>query len=434
MSGALTHSAFSRIGQLASLPRVHAAFQWFHLHDRRMMQWQQELVSIAAPPFGESRRAEWLADRFRELGLQQVEIDSVGNVLGCYPGKGSRAGQRCVMLSAHIDTVFPLHTPIAPLLEHNRLEAPGACDNGAGVAGLLAMAAALESCGIELPCDLLVAGNVGEEGEGDLRGMRYLYGASPWRERIGANVVLDGAGSEVVVTQALGSRRFLVTVRGPGGHSWTDAGVPNPIVVLSRAIAALSEVTLPASPRTTLNVGTMEGGSSVNSIPEFAAARFDLRSLEAEQLVRLEVELHRAVEDAVLLANASGRPTPHKGTGSSGNSVSSIGPLHFLIERIGDRPAGRLADNSPLLEALHAADRHLGIRTEQRVASTDANIPLSLGIPALSIGAGGDGGGIHTRGEWYDASGRELALKRILLLLLLALDQVAPSLGATEKA
>jgi tripeptide aminopeptidase len=442
MPGAITHSAFSRIGQLASLPRVHAAFQWFHLHDRKMMQWQQELVSIAAPPFGEGRRAEWLAERFRELKLQQVEIDSVGNVLGCYPGNRSRAGQRCVMLSAHIDTVFPLHTPIAPLLQHNRLEAPGACDNGAGVAGILAMAAALESCGIELPCDLLFAGNVGEEGEGDLRGMRYLYGASPWRERIGANVVLDGAGCEVVVTQALGSRRYMVTVKGPGGHSWTDAGTPNPIVVLSRAIAAISEVTLPASPRTTLNIGTIEGGSSVNSIPEFATARFDLRSLEAEQLVRLEVEVHRAVEDAVLLANASGRTTNNKGGGptagrgsSAGpNSGASMGPVQFLIDRIGDRPAGRLEDNSPLLEALQAVDRHLGIRTEQRVASTDANIPLSLGIPALSIGAGGDGGGIHTRAEWYDASGRELALKRILLLLLLAMDHVAQSPAAASKA
>ncbi len=400
-----------------------------------MMQWQQELVSIAAPPFGESKRAEWLAERFRELKLQQVEIDSVGNVLGYYPGNRPRAGQRCVMLSAHIDTVFPLHTPITPLLEHNRLEAPGACDNGAGVAALLAMAAALESCGIELPCDLLFAGNVGEEGEGDLRGMRYLYGASPWRERIGANVVLDGAGSEVVVTQALGSRRYLVTLKGPGGHSWTDAGTPNPIVVLSRAIAALSEVALPASPRTTLNIGTIEGGSSVNSIPEFATARFDLRSLEAEQLVRLEVELHRAVEDAVLLANASVRTTHNKGAGpTSGRGSSGMGPVQFMIDRIGDRPAGRLADDSALLDALHAVDRHLGIRTEQRVASTDANIPLSLGIPALSIGAGGDGGGIHTRGEWYDASGRELALKRILLLLLLALDHLAPYPGAAGKA
>src|ERR1700722_828972 len=413
MPGSPTQSAFSRIGQLASLPRVHAAFQWFHLHDRRMMQWQQELVAIAAPPFGERNRAEWLAERFRELKLEQVEIDSEGNVLGCYPGDRSRAGQQCVLLSAHIDTVFPIHTPIAPLLEHNRLEAPGACDNGAGVAGVLGIAAALGNCGIDLPCDLLFAGNVGEEGEGDLRGMRYLYGASPWFPRIAANVVLDGAGCEVVVTQGLGSRRYLVTVKGPGGHSWTDAGTPNPIVVLSRAIAVMSEVALPASPRTTLNVGTIEGGSSVNSIPEFATARFDLRSLEAEQLVRLEVSLHRAVEDAVFVANER--------TG---------GPVQFLIERIGDRPAGRLGSDSPLLEALHAVDRHLGIRTEQRVASTDANIPLARGIPALSIGAGGDGGGIHTRGEWYDARGRELALKRILLLLLLASDQVAQTTNA----
>jgi tripeptide aminopeptidase len=217
----------------------------------------------------------------------------------------------------------------------------------------------------------------------------------------------------------LGSRRYLVTVKGPGGHSWTDAGTPNPIVVLSRAIATMSEVALPANPRTTLNIGTMEGGSSVNSIPEFAAARFDLRSVEAEQLVRLEVELHRAVEDAVLTVN------PRTGKGS--------GKVQFLIERIGDRPAGRLDDQSPLLEALLAVDRHLGIRTEQRVASTDANIPLSLGIPALSIGAGGDGGGIHTRGEWYDASGRELALKRILLLLLLALDQVSQAAATAGK-
>ena len=375
------------------------------------MQWQQELVAIASPPFGEQRRAEWLADRFRELKLQQVEIDAEGNVLGCYRASQGVPGRPCVLLSAHIDTVFPIHTVISPALENNRLQAPGACDNGAGIAGMLAIAAALESSGLELPCDLLFAGNVGEEGEGDLRGMRYLYGPSPWREKIGANIVLDGAGCEVVVTQALGSRRYLVTIQGPGGHSWTDAGTPNPIVVMSRAIAAMSEVQLPTSPRTTLNIGTIEGGSSVNSIPEEATARFDLRSLEADQLVRLEVSLHRVVEDAVLTANGTGRKA-HRN-------------LQFRIERIGDRPSGRLSEEAPLLKALHAVDRHLGIRTEQRVASTDANIPLSLGIPALSIGAGGDGGGIHTCAEWYDSTGRELALKRILLLLLLAVDQVA---------
>src|ERR1700685_2052204 len=152
MPGAIAHSAFSRIGQLASLPRVHAAFQWFHLHERKMMQWQQELVSIAAPPFGEGKRAEWLAERFRELKLEQVEIDSEGNVLGCYSGKRTLTGRPCVMLSAHIDTVFPIHTPIAPLVEHTRLEAPGACDNGAGVAGILAVAAGLAGCRIQLSC------------------------------------------------------------------------------------------------------------------------------------------------------------------------------------------------------------------------------------------------------------------------------------------
>src|SRR3984957_5559795 len=340
MPGTIAHSAFSRIGHLASLPRVHAAFQWFHLHERKTMQWQEEVVAIAAPPFGEGRRAKWLAERFRELRLEEVEIDAEGNVLGCYRG-GPGTFLSCVMLSAHIDTVFPIHTPLAPVVENNRLQAPGACDNGAGIAGMLAVAAALQSSAIELPCDLLFVGNVGEEGEGDLRGMRYLYGDSPWRERIGANIVLDGAGCEVVVTQGLGSRRYLVTVEGPGGHSWTDAGVPNPIVVLSRAIAAMSEVALPTSPRTTLNIGTIEGGSSVNSIPEFATARFDLRSLEADQLVRLEVELHRAVEDAVLSANASVRATHNKGAGpTSGrgsgvpNSGSSMGPVQFLIDRI----------------------------------------------------------------------------------------------------
>jgi tripeptide aminopeptidase len=409
MKVAIAQSAFSRVSQLAAQSRVHAAFQWFHLQERKVMQWQRELVSIPAPPFGEGARAEWLAARFRELDLRQVEIDKEGNVLGLLQGGKTSSGS-CIVVSAHIDTIFPKNVPIDPMLDNHRLSAPGACDNGAGVAGLLAIAAALTSCGIEIPGDLLFVGNVGEEGEGDLRGMRYLYGTSPWRERIVANVVLDGAGSEVVVTQALGSRRYAVSIWGPGGHSWTDAGTPNPVVIMSRAIAGFSEVALPESPRTTMNVGTIEGGSAVNAIPERAIARFDLRSLDAEQLIRLEVALHRAVEDAVLAANESAQ-----GSRNNGRARGTVG---FEVERIGDRPSGRLAEDAPLLNALRAVDRHLGIRTEERVASTDANIPLSLGIPAISIGAGGDGGGIHTRGEWYDATDRELALKRILLLLL----------------
>ena len=199
---------------------------------------------------------------------------------------------------------FPLELPSIPTSTARRLTAPGACDNAAGVIGLLAIAAAIRHASVPLPCDLLFAANVGEEGEGDLRGMRHIYLHSLYKSRIAANIVLDGAGHEVVVGQALGSRRFLVTITGPGGHSWTDAGSPNPIAVLASAIARVSAVPLPTEPRTALNVGTIEGGTSVNSIPERAAARFDIRSTDHAQMVSLEVELHRAVEDAVEAATS----------------------------------------------------------------------------------------------------------------------------------
>jgi len=402
MSATVSSTAFARIGQLASQRRVHEAFGWLHLHEQQIMRWQQELVAVAAPPFGEGPRAEWLCGRFRELGLEEVQIDSVGNASGVHHGENPEEGE-CVLLSAHIDTVFPADTLIDPQVNNTRLVAPGACDNGAGVVALLAVAAALRHAQIRPACDLFFIGNVGEEGEGNLRGMRHLYECAPWRNRVAAHVVLDGAGHEVAVTHALGSRRYLVTITGPGGHSWTDAARPNPVVVLSRAIARLGDLALSTKPRTTLNVGTIEGGTAVNAIPERAMARFDARSTDAEQLIGLEVEIYRAVEDAVIEAN-QGAKKDHA--------------LQFAIEQIGDRPAGALPEHSPVFENLRAVDRHLGIRTEPRIASTDANIPLSLGLPALSLGAGGDGGGIHTRNEWYDARGRALGLRRILLLLL----------------
>ncbi|HEX6496360.1 MAG TPA: M20/M25/M40 family metallo-hydrolase [Acidobacteriaceae bacterium] len=389
------------------------------------MDWQQALVRIPAPPFGEANRAAWLLEQFTAIGLTGTTIDEEGNVIGLLPtaapteAKPSEA-QRAVVVSAHIDTVFPAGTEVAPQISGTRLVAPGACDNAAGVTGLLAIAAALMDASITLPCPVLFIGNVGEEGEGDLRGMRYLYQRSPWRDRIGAHIVLDGAGHEVAVTEALGSRRFLATITGPGGHSWTDAGSPNPIAILSHAITALTPSGPPRENRTTLNIGTIEGGSSVNAIPEQARARFDLRSTSSEDLVCLEVELHRAIEDAVLSANAAAAEIRKR----SPNARAS-----FTIDRIGDRPAGRLenvSNGQTLYNDLLAVDRHLGIRTEPRIASTDANIPLSSGTAAISIGAGGDGGGIHTRSEWYDATHREQALKRILLLLMLTAEQQQP--------
>jgi acetylornithine deacetylase/succinyl-diaminopimelate desuccinylase-like protein len=204
----------------------------------------------------------------------------------------------------------------------------------------------------------------------------------------------------------------MVTIHGPGGHSFTDAGVPNPIAALASALTVLADVPLPDQPRTTLNLGTIHGGTSVNSIPESARASIDLRSTDPEQLVRLEVALHRAVEDAVTHSNAKA-----KLTGTAGERF-----LTFNIIKIGDRPAGYLPSDSPLLEMLRAVDRHLRLRTDLRLGSTDANIPLSLGVPALSIGAGGEGGGAHTQGEWYSAKDRESGLRRVLLLTLAMLQ------------
>jgi tripeptide aminopeptidase len=398
-------SAFARVAQLASDRRVHQAFQWLHIHEQQILRWQAELVAVAAPPFGERPRAEWLCERFRQLELEDVQLDGMGNAIGIR--RGAESSGRCLLVSAHIDTVFPGETIIEPVIRGTRLQAPGACDNGAGVVALLALAAALKQAGIEPDCDVIFAGNVGEEGEGNLRGMRHIYEVAAWRDRIAAHLVLDGAGHEVAVVDALGSRRYLVTLRGPGGHSWTDAGRPNPIVALSQAITRLGEVPLTGLPRTTFNVGTIEGGTAINAIPEWAAARFDFRSSDPEQLIRLEVELHRAVEDVVLAAN-----------GHSSNGEKRRNALQFSIEEIGSRPAGRLEQDAPLYEVLRAVDRHLNIRTEPRIASTDANIPLSLGVPAVGLGAGGEGGGIHTRAEWYDAKGRAMGLRRILLLLM----------------
>lgn len=412
MSSPATASAFGEITRLAGDTRIHQAFRWLHLQEQTVFDWQLELVQVPAPPFGEKPRAEWLAEKFRKIGLEDAMLDGAGNVIGLL--RGSRTGDHCVLLSAHIDTVFPAGTKIEPQVDGQRLAAPGACDNGSGVAGMLAIASAMIDAGLQPGCDVLFIGNVGEEGDGDLRGMRHIYQHAPWKENIEAHIVLDGSGETIAITQALGSLRYRVTITGPGGHSWTDAGAPNPILLLSRVITRMGGIDLPSSPRTTWNAGTIEGGTSVNAIPEKATASFDLRSTDPAQLIRLEVALHRAVEDTVLEANRE-CSSPRNGNGST---TVQHGEARFELEKAGDRPTGSLPEGSRLMDLLHAVDRQLGLRTETRVASTDANIPLALGVPSLTLGAGGDGGGIHTRNEWYDATGRELGLRRVLLLLL----------------
>lgn len=417
MSSAPASSAFSRVTTLAAQRPVHAAFAWLHGNPKTIMDWQTALVTIPAPPFGETARSEWLAARFADAGLDQIQTDSIGNVFGFLPAQDLHPESTgpVVVISAHLDTVFPEATPLNPVVSGDRLEAPGACDNGAGVVGMMAISHALIHARAKLPAPLIFLGNVGEEGEGDLRGVRHLYAHNTLAGRIAAHIVLDGAGADSAVTQALGSRRFSVTVAGPGGHSFTDAGTPNPIAALASALAVLSQTPLPQDPRTTLNIGTIQGGTSVNSIPESTQASIDFRSTSPDQLLRLEVALHRAVEDAVEASNRSITTT----------AIRNRGLLSFSIVKIGDRPAAHLPADSPLLDALRAVDRHLGLRTDLRLGSTDANIPLSLGVPALSMGAGGDGGGAHTQAEWYSAKDREVGLRRVLLLTLAMVEWAA---------
>jgi acetylornithine deacetylase/succinyl-diaminopimelate desuccinylase-like protein len=392
--------SIQEIARLAALSPVQSAFRWFVAQEPQIAAWQMHLAAIPAPPFGEGERAAWLAERFRELALDDVHLDEVGNVFGIR--RGLEPSSRFLAVSAHIDTVFPAGTALRPRREGTRLYGPGISDNGAGVAALLALAGALQDSPIRHLGPLVFIGNVGEEGEGDLRGMRHIFSDPHWSEAIAATLVLDGAGADSIVAEALGSRRFEIVVRGPGGHSWSDFGAPNPIIVLARAIERFTQVRVAAVPKTTFNIGVIRGGTSVNSIPESASMRVDLRSTSAAEIDRLEMALRAALEQA-MLADAG---------------KTRAGALTYEAAVIGSRPAGELDSNARILRVLRAVDSHLGNPSQVQRASTDANIPLSLGREAVAIGGGGAGGGAHTLQEWFDCAGRELALKRILLAAL----------------
>jgi tripeptide aminopeptidase len=392
------------VARLAGSPAVRTAVDRFRSQESQFVRWQMEATRVPAPPFGEAARGTWLADRFREIGLTDVQVDEVGNVFGVRPGYGNRF----VTLSAHIDTVFPAATPLNVRQQGSRLYGPGVSDNGAGIAAMLAVASVLSSARISHGLPFLFIGNVGEEGEGDLRGMRHVFATPRWRDAIAYSVIVDGAGSDTVVAEALGSRRFEVIVRGPGGHSWSDFGAPNPIIAVSRAIEIFSQTSVPASPKTTFNVGVIRGGTSVNSIPESASMRVDLRSTSMAEIDRLERSLRIALDQAVAVEN---RMAAQRGTRK---------PLVVQSEvvEIGNRPAGELPSDARLLKVIRAVDAQLGNTAHVQRASTDANIPLSLGREAIAIGGGGSGGGAHTLQEWFDCNGRELGLRRILLTML----------------
>ena len=292
------------------------------------------------------------------------------------------------------------------------MHGPGVSDNGAGLTALLALARLVKTHpGLtELFRDVVLIANIGEEGEGNLSGMRYLCRQSSTGGRIRAFVILDGPNTDHVTSQALASRRFDITVSGPGGHSWSDYGITNPVHALSRAISNFTDHRFPGngSPRSSYNFGIIEGGTSINSIPSQARAKVDIRSENAARIDEIAALLTQVVERALEIEN-------DRATG---------GKVTAKIKEIGTRPGGRLPEDSTILQCIRAVDAHLGIRSHLDCASTDANIPLSLGLPAISIGAGGQGGGAHTPQEWFYPEGRELGLKRILLTLAVLAQQL----------
>ncbi len=380
--------------------------QWFTREKPWINDIHQQLCRVPAPTFLEQQRAEWFVSQFRALGCT-AQVDRAGNVLATLqPGSEGPF----IAVTAHLDTVLaPRSRDEIAVAPDGRLLGPGVSDNGAGLAALLAVAKALKSQP-RLPGAwdrLLFVANVGEEGEGNLSGMRALCRAG--MPPIAAFLVLDGAATDHITVQALGSRRYEVTFTGPGGHSWSDFGVGNPVHALSRAITLFADAKLSQNPRVTTNTGVIEGGTGINAIPAQARAKFDIRSESNEKMDEMVRVLQSAVEQAQTAENER----------SAGGKVTS------RVKEIGSRPAGRLAEDSALLAAVRAVDAHLGIRGHLESASTDANIPLSLGIPAVSIGAGGQGGGAHTQNEWFNPEGRDLGLKRIFLTLCL-LVQNAP--------
>ncbi len=395
------------VADLARTAGVRACLDWFRKERGWINEQHLKLCRIAAPTFFEQRRAEWMAERFRGLGWE-AKLDRAGNVIASLPGRRDSAA---VAVTAHLDTVLAPRSPEeVRVVSDGKLLGPGVSDNGAGLAALLALAAAwsagppVQDSGLS---PVLVA-NVGEEGEGNLCGMRYLCRPSA-SNRFRAFLVLDGPNTDHITCQALASRRYDVTIAGPGGHSWSDHGTGNPVHALSRAIARFLENAPADEPRCSYNFGVIEGGTSINAIPSEARAKVDLRSENPERIEQMAALLSGCVERGVEDENS--RVDVNKGAGK----------VTARVKEIGSRPGGSLPHGAAILEYLLAVDAFLGIRSSLDCSSTDANLPLSLGLPAVSIGAGGQGGGAHTMGEWFQPDGRELGLRRVLLSLCLLL-------------
>ncbi len=393
-----TRTADDSIEKLAESSSVSRALTWIEKNSDWITEQQIKITEIPAPEFEEARRGDFVKQLFSANGLQ-VRIDKLGNVIGERAGSDSSS---VVLLAAHLDTVFDASTDVHVKRDGLRLTAPGIADNGAGLAALVGLAKALNEASVRTKSTIVLAADVGEEGEGNLRGIRALVEA--YKSKLVAVIAVDGASTEHITTQGIASHRFEITVTGPGGHSWSDFGAPNPITAVARGIVKFSNVPVPDDPRSSYNFGTIEGGTSVNSIPSRASVKVDLRSEQEAEVVKMEKSLREAMQVGL------------RDELAAANEPSDA--LQIIFRSLGSRPAGKIAESAPLVETIRNVDRFLGNRSRLERSSTDANIPLSLGVPAVSLGAGGRGGGAHTPAEWYDSTGRDLGLKRLFLTTL----------------
>ena len=407
-SAAAAQTPDARVRALVDSPGFKQAGAFISGDQDRFVRELVTLTEIPAPPFKEQARAKAFMEMLRQQGLADVEMDPEGNVMGLRRGSGAEPG--LLLVNAHLDTVFPEGTDVRVKREGTRLMAPGVGDDTRGLAALLALVRAMDAAKIVTRRDILFVGNVGEEGEGDLRGIKYLLFKGKYKDRVKQVVAIDGSETADITRGGVGSRRYRVAFKGPGGHSYGAFGLVNPAFAMGGAIARFSKIEVPASPKTTYSIGVVSGGTSVNAIPTEVRMDVDMRSESCAELQKLDAAFLRIVREAVDEENAA-RSTKE-------------GPIVGDPKLIGERPCGATALDDPIVQAAAAAVRAFDGTPTFTFSSTDANIPMSLGIPAITIGRGGPAGRQHSPDEWTDVDPHLNAKNlQLALAILLAVAQ-----------
>lgn len=379
-------------------PAVRAALDAARAAEAKTIEDQIRFCEVPAPPFKETARGDVLKREFAALGLQNIRVDRAGNVLGDRPGN---APHPHLVIAAHLDTVFPEETDVKVTRRGQLLEGPGIGDNCRGLAVLIAIVRSMNQAGVRTPGTITFVADVGEEGLGDLRGMKALFGET-MKGQIDRFVSLDNADPQVTII-GVGSHRYRITFKGPGGHSFAEFGLANPANALGRAIAKIADFQVPDNPRTTFNVGRIGGGASVNAIPSEAWMEVDLRSSDPSSLTALDAKFRQAVDRAAVEENARwGRP----------------GVITVVKELVGDRPAGSISEDAPIVATAMATARAVGLPSGISEGSTDANIAMNLNIPAVTIGGGGRSINAHAPNEAFDATDSWRGTENALLLTI----------------